>query len=106
MNIEKLTKLLTDYNERVEANYYCAGDNGNVIERYKYYNVTRRVACAAVNYGGLIFTGIRHYSADMCLTIDLIGSELLEQWMRHRHSTQPIQGFVDQWGVFLSSWTN
>jgi len=60
--------------------------------------VQRRVVCAAIRaeYGELLL-GIRHYSADMCNQIiqRADGTKFL-----HRHEDD--QGFVDQWGGYMT----
>lgn len=53
----------------------------------------RRIVCAAcLADDGTIFTGIRHYSPDMVLMINLAG---------YSGRVMGEQGFVDQWGNFL-----
>ena len=58
----------------------------------------RRVVCAAIRAAdGEVLLGIRHYSPDMHRQIDARrdGAKF-----KHRHDED--QGFVDQWGVFMS----
>ena len=58
----------------------------------------RRVVCAAIraDNGGLLL-GIRHYSADMHAQL---AQRLDREQFYHRHDSD--QGFVDQWGVFMT----
>lgn len=59
---------------------------------------TRRVVCAAIRAAdGEVLIGIRHYSPDMHRQIEqrMDGSKF-----KHRHDED--QGFVDQWGKFIS----
>lgn len=54
----------------------------------------QRIVCAAcLADDGTIFTGIRHYSPDMVLMIQLAG---------YSGRVMGEQGFVDQWGNFLN----
>lgn len=58
----------------------------------------RRVVCAAIRASdGDVLLGIRHYSKDMRAQIEARhdGGKF-----KHRHDED--QGFVDQWGVFMS----
>ena len=58
----------------------------------------RRVVCAALRASdGDLLIGIRHYSADMRQQIErrLDGTKFLHRLDEH-------QGFVDQWGVYMS----
>tara|TARA_R110000868_G_scaffold245360_1_gene501857 strand:- start:24 stop:314 length:291 start_codon:yes stop_codon:yes gene_type:complete len=58
----------------------------------------RRVVCAAIlAYDGDVMLGIRHYSADMYVQIDerRDGSKFTHRLDEH-------QGFVDQYGVWMS----
>jgi hypothetical protein len=58
----------------------------------------RRVVCAAIRAGdGTLMLGIRHYSKDM--------HDQLEQRMdgfKFRNRLDEDQGFVDQWGAWMS----
>lgn len=59
---------------------------------------TRRVICAAIRAAdGSVLLGIRHYSADMHRQIEARADG---HKFRHRHDED--QGFVDQYGVFMS----
>lgn len=59
---------------------------------------TRRVVCAAIRAAdGSILLGIRHYSADMHAQI---AARRDGEKFKHRHDED--QGFVDQFGVFMS----
>lgn len=58
----------------------------------------RRVVCAAIRADdGELLIGIRHYSADMNTQI-FHRADGGKFWDRH----DPDQGFVDQWGVYMT----
>jgi hypothetical protein len=58
----------------------------------------RRVVCAAIRAAdGDVLLGIRHYSNDMHWQL---GRRVDGQKFKHRHDED--QGFVDQYGVFMS----
>jgi hypothetical protein len=59
----------------------------------------RRIVCAAIRAAdGEVLLGIRHYSADMHRQIAARGSAGMK--FMHRHG--PDQGFVDQYGEYLT----
>ena len=59
---------------------------------------TRRVVCAAIRAAdGSLLLGIRHYSADMH---EQIARRRDGEKFMHRHDEH--QGFVDQWGQWMS----
>lgn len=56
----------------------------------------QRIVCAAIlTSDGTIFTGIRHYSPDMLMQMELAG-------YTGAKSAGAVQGFVDQWFNFLT----
>jgi len=58
----------------------------------------RRVVCAAIrSAGGDLLLGIRHYGKDMCEQIDA-----RRDGTRFCHRHDPDQGFVDQYGVYMT----
>lgn len=58
----------------------------------------RRVVCAAIRAAdGEVLLGVRHYSMDMHRQID---RRMDAEKFLHRHDED--QGFVDQYGVFMS----
>lgn len=58
----------------------------------------RRVVCAAIRAAdGELLLGIRHYSPDMHRQIEM---RMDGGKFKHRHDED--QGFVDQWGCWLS----
>lgn len=58
----------------------------------------RRVVCAAIRASdGELLLGIRHYSKDMHVQINLRGDG-----SKFVHRLDEDQGFVDQYGVFMS----
>lgn len=66
----------------------------NPLDRF----VIRRVVCAAIRAAdGDVLLGIRHYSRDMHkqITARYDGNKF-----KKRHD--PDQGFVDQWGVYMT----
>lgn len=75
--MEDLKQLVEHFQNRVLGNYWMRDDEGNQIERWRYYGIQRRIAQAACNYGGYIVTGTRHYCPLMCLQIDSVGSDRL-----------------------------
>lgn len=59
---------------------------------------TQRVVCAAIQHSsGEVLTSIRHYDALMRMTIEARQDQAI--WSDHENITQ---GFVDQWGNFLT----
>lgn len=67
--------------------------------RWVRYGATRRVVCAANNYGGYIVTGARHYCYIMRMQLMTIGEELLLEFCGGYDNVQ--QGFIDQYGIFM-----
>lgn len=58
----------------------------------------RRVVCAAIRaYDGSVLVGVRHYSPDMLAQI----TDRLSGW-KFKHRSGADQGFVDQYGVFMT----
>jgi hypothetical protein len=70
------------------------------VPRWERYNVTRKIAQAACNYGGYIVTGTRHYCPIMNMQIDAIGDDALVEYAGGHDNI--IQGFTDQYGIFLT----
>jgi hypothetical protein len=61
-------------------------------------DVPRRVVCAAIRAAdGELLIGIRHYSSDMRRQIE---QRVDGDKFKHRHDGD--QGFVDQWGRWMS----
>ena len=52
----------------------------------------RVVVCAANSYDGLIICGARHYDTIMCKQIKAFNDGF---------NFEAVQGFIDQWGVFM-----
>jgi len=66
----------------------------NLVERI----VIRRVVCAAIRAAdGDVLLGIRHYSKDMHRQM-----EARHDGKKFRCRHDPDQGFVDQWGVYMT----
>lgn len=60
--------------------------------------MTRRIVCAAIRAAdGEVLLGIRHYSMDMHRQIE---QRKDGKKFTHRHDED--QGFVDQWGVYMT----
>jgi len=58
----------------------------------------RRVVCAAIRAAdGTLLLGVRHYSRDMH---EQIAARRDGEKFKHRHDED--QGFVDQWGVYMT----
>lgn len=58
----------------------------------------QRIVCAALRAeDGEVLLGIRHYSTDMYVNIDN-----RRDGDKFKHRSDKDQGFVDQWGTFLS----
>lgn len=98
--MKDLAELVLKFQARVEKNYWVEIEDGTKVERWKYYNTQRRIAQAACNYGGYIVTGTRHYCPLMHLQIDSVGKERLVALAGGYDNV--IQGFTDQYGVFLT----
>ncbi len=63
----------------------------------KDYDYKRKIVCAAIRAEDRsVLVGIRHYSADMHATIDLMG----EAGKKFSHRSGDDQGFVDTWGTY------
>ncbi len=58
----------------------------------------RKVVCAAIRAAdGDVLLGIRHYSGDMHKQL-----EARHDAKKFHHRRDPDQGFVDQWGVYMT----
>jgi hypothetical protein len=98
--MKTLKEIVDHFQERIEGNRYVQLLDGSKVERWKHYGVQRRIAQAACNYGGYVVTGTRHYCPLMCLQIDSVGSNQLIEFAGGLDKV--IQGFTDQYGVFLT----
>ena len=67
---------------------------------WDHYEVTRKISQAAINFGGYIVTGTRHYCPIMRMQIDAIGHDHLIKFADGHENI--VQGFTDQWGFFLN----
>lgn len=69
-------------------------------------NVVRVVVCAACKYGDLIIPGARHWDPIMRALVDEIMPKDAEgrtqARIENRLSAMENQGFIDQWGNFMS----
>lgn len=59
----------------------------------------RVVVCAACKYGDLIVCGARHYDKVMVSQLKAIPED---DEVRLMNRGEVIQGFIDQWGVFMN----
>ena len=71
------------------------------------HDLPRRVVCAAILMDdGLIVTGVRHYSPDMRATLARIYGKGLRAfgkwWRKPYYFHEAEQGFIDQFGKFLT----
>ena len=93
--IEELKQLADQIRERIKGNAFM--EDGT--PRWVRYGVTRRIICAANNYGGYIVTGARHFCPIMCMQIDSVGHDLLLEFAGGYDNVE--QGFIDQYGLFM-----
>ncbi len=56
----------------------------------------RKVICAAILYGDFLVCGARHYDTPMHSVLGKIPFHIIDQ------HEDPQQGFIDQWGKFMS----
>lgn len=94
MSVEKIKKAIEVYQQMIAQNIMPDGRT-----RWEFYGVQLRIAQAACNYRGYIVTGTRHYCPIMQMQLEAIGDDVLEEWMQ---GEDPIQGFTDQYGNFLT----
>ena len=92
--LERIDSAVKDYQEAISAHF----EDG--APRWERYNMTRKIAQAACNYGGYIVTGTRHYCPIMTMQIDAIGHGALVEYAGGRDNI--VQGFTDQYGIFLT----
>ncbi len=92
--LERIDSAVKQYQEEVAMHF----EDG--IPRWERYNVTRKIAQAAVSYGGYIVTGTRHFCPIMRMQIDAIGDEVLLTYAGGHDNI--VQGFTDQFGFFLT----
>ncbi|WP_443698923.1 hypothetical protein [Pseudomonas sp.] len=93
MSIERIKKVVEQYQERLRGNIM---EDGRM--RWEYYGVQLRIAQAAYNYNGYIVTGTRHSCPIMEMQIMMM-EEVLAEWCG---LDKMIQGFTDQYGNFLT----
>lgn len=92
--LERIDSAVKQYQEAISMHF----EDG--IPRWERYNVTRKIAQAACNYGGYIVTGTRHYCPIMHMQIDAIGRDALIEYAGGIDKV--VQGFTDQYGIFLT----
>ena len=92
--IERIDSVVKQYLEEISTHF----EDG--IPIWERYNVTRKIAQAACNYGGYIVTGTRHYCPIMNMQIDAIGHDALLEYAGGIANV--VQGFTDQYGIFLT----
>jgi len=84
----------------LEAHYTNLNSYEDGVPHHVKYAANRRIACAANRYGKYIVTGARHHDSMMRIQIMAIGADRLWALAGGRHREE--QGFVDQWGIFLT----
>ena len=92
--LERIDSAVKDYQQSISAHF----EDG--VLRWERYNITRKIAQAACNYGGYIVTGTRHYCPIMTMQIDAIGHDALVEYAGGHDNI--VQGFTDQYGIFLT----
>ena len=92
--LERIDSAVKQYQEAISMHF----EDG--VPHWARYNVTRKIAQAACNYGGYIVTGTRHYCPIMHMQIDAIGHDALLEYAGGHDNV--IQGFTDQYGIFLT----
>lgn len=92
--LERIDSAVKQYQEAIAALFE------DDVPRWERYNVTRKIAQAACNYGGYIVTGTRHYCPIMHMQIDAIGRDALLEYAGGHDNV--VQGFTDQYGIFLT----
>lgn len=60
------------------------------------FHLIRRVSMAANIVDGHLIVGNRHFCPVMCMQIDLLALD------SSKHDIRFDQGFVDQWGIYMS----
>ncbi len=90
MDARKIEKANENYNNHIEWVF----EGG--IPVWEKHNIQRVVSMAACIVGGHLIVGNRHFCPIMQMTIDNLGIE-----DRH-HNIHEDQGFVDQWGVYMT----
>lgn len=73
---------------------------GKEVPHHVMYAENRRIAAAANRYGGYIVVGARHHDIMMQMQMMAIGYEKLWEFAGGRDNEE--QGFIDQWGIFLT----
>jgi len=63
-------------------------------------DVQRRVAMSACRVNGYILVGVRHFCPIMRMQMEAIG--MTGDIFEREHNMDTDQGFVDQWGVWMS----
>ena len=92
--LERIDSAVKEYQQSISMHF----EDG--VPRWERYNITRKIAQAACNYGGYIVTGTRHYCPIMNMQIDAIGDDALVEYAGGHDNI--IQGFTDQYGIFLT----
>lgn len=62
----------------------------------------RRVVCAALQYGPMMVVGPRHYDPIMRAHIALYKASMKHPELSEQRWPMALQGFVDQWGTFMT----
>ena len=96
--LENLKKVVEFHNTFLKSHEIVQAD-GSIKMRWEHYGKQRVIAMSACNYNGLIVTGVRHWCPIMIGQIKIIGDDLLDVFLA---GSSPIQGFIDQYGFFLT----
>lgn len=96
--MQEITKMTPEFKERMDWVLGVSdGSNKPVWERF---DVQRVVSMAACIVDGYLLVGNRHFCPLMRMTMDNLG---ISQYPTHNlHHVGEDQGFVDQWGVYMS----
>lgn len=92
--LERIDSAVKQYQEEVAMHF----EDG--IPRWERYNVTSVVTRGLRNFSGYIVTGTRHYCPIMHMQIDAIGRDALLEYAGGHDNV--VQGFTDQYGIFLT----
>lgn len=96
--MQEITKMTPEFKERMDWVLGVSdGSNKPVWERF---NVQRVVSMAACIVDGYLLVGNRHFCPLMRMTMDNLG--ISQYPTHHLHHVGDDQGFVDQWGVYMS----
>lgn len=91
-------KFTKDFQDRMDwVHGVSDGSNKPVWERFDTQRVVSMAACIV---NGYLLVGNRHFCPLMRMTMEQMGISLSPT--EHEHNVKDDQGFVDQWGVWMS----